>query len=285
MIVSVIKSGMYTTIQDNGRIGQQDVGIPVGGAQDWLAYQQANMLVGNPDGTPALEATLIGPTLTFDTSCTIAITGAGMTPRLDRVAIPKNKTIQCPAGSQLSFAPERSGCRTYIAIAGEWRVEKWQGSVSPLLFGSKRWPASSVLRSVDTIQITSIAHSRISDLSIQQETQELDTISVLPGPEFNMIDRRDIARLFSQKYEVSNDSNRIGYRLIGQSIDLSALPPMISSPVIPGTVQITREGTPIVLLNDAQTIGGYPRVLQLTREALSHIAQKRPGDKIRFVLK
>src|SRR5690606_2679902 len=126
---------MFTTIQDLGRFGYQDAGIPSGGALDKTSARAANAIVGNPEDEPLLEITMTGPTMHYDGACEIAIIGAEMSPVFNYVPGPRYQLINVPAGAILKFGKLRSGCRTYLSVRGSWQVIKWLGSASALNIG------------------------------------------------------------------------------------------------------------------------------------------------------
>ena len=280
--VKCLKAGMQTTLQDKGRLGYQNKGIPLSGALDQYAYRYANVLVNNKLDEPVYEITLIGPRLEFDSDCKIAITGGNLSPMINKDPIPMYQSLLVKAGDVLSFGKPISGCRSYIAIGGSWQTPKWLGSVSPLLYVDQ----TSQPGYIQTDDIVTIDISQRKDLRINV-TQEInystDILEMHPGPEFNLFNREGIAQLFSTYFTIAQDSNRMGYKLIGPNISSISRNELISTGIIPGTVQITANGTPIILMNDAQTIGGYPRIGVINSISRDILAQKKPGDQIRFV--
>ncbi|MEM6378262.1 MAG: biotin-dependent carboxyltransferase family protein [Bacteroidota bacterium] len=284
--VHIIRPGLYTTIQDLGRPNYQSSGIPLGGALDRKAAIQANYLVDNTLDEPVLEITLLGPKIKFSDRCQIALTGADLSAKLNDLPLSRYQTILVKAGDVLSFGHSKLGCRAYLAIRGKWKVQKWLGSASwATQHGIKLTPDSKPSAG-KTLQIELPEHIAPRQLPKQHHQYLLETnpLKVLPGPEFSSFDRKTIARFFSQSFQLGTASNRMGCRLEPALEDHTWPQENISSGIVPGTVQITNEGQAIVLLADAQTIGGYPRIVNLTEESLQRIAQLKPGSSLRFQL-
>ncbi|MBO3700570.1 biotin-dependent carboxyltransferase family protein [Fabibacter sp. E12] len=286
MQVTCLKAGLYTSIQDEGRMGVQDQGIPFSGALDKSSMHIANQLVGNPLNSPVLEMTMFGPILSFENSGQIAITGANMKATLNGVSIESYKTIDIEKGDRLEFHDTVFGCRTYLAIGGEWLVPQWLGSYSalPSLIESKVLP--SKIKDGYTFRINTgerIAPSRIP-VNQQPIYSECYIIRVVTGPEFSQFDIDVIQSFFEQIFIVDADSNRMGYRLKGVLSNYKSSGEEISSGITIGTVQLNNAGSPIILMADAQTTGGYPRIANVVTEDLEIVAQMKPKDELKFML-
>lgn len=284
LTLTFLKAGLHTTLQDNGRAGLQYLGVPVGGVLDSTSAQLANHLVGNSTDTPVFEITMTGPHILFDSDALIALTGAPFELFCDDKPIDNNTAISIKSGSVLKFGKLKSGCRGYLAIAGEWKVKKWQGSVSPLLQVPEATP-DSIIKKGTKLKIDSAHLNKTGSWDNNKHTPILShrvRLRVKPGPEFNNISRIAIANFFGQGHEISQDANRMGYRLKTILSDSQERAEMISSGIIPGTIQLTGSGQPIILLKDAQTSGGYPRIANIINEDLDQLAQLKPGDEIWF---
>ncbi|NJL75614.1 MAG: biotin-dependent carboxyltransferase family protein [Saprospiraceae bacterium] len=282
-----IKPGLWTTVQDNGRIGYQNFGVPVGGVMDKKAAQQANQLVGNSLETPILEITMLGPQIIFQGDCQIAITGADLSPTLNKQPISNYETIHVSSNSVLAFGQLRQGCRTYLAVRGQWKIKPWLGSCSAMPFGDKTATPQSLIQKdsfIDVQTLPLIAPQRTA-LEDRPVFKKIVKIALMAGPEWNYLTLRQVAHLFSTTYKIHKDSNRMGYRLDPSLPNFEFSSPLISSGIVPGTVQVTNEGQLIILLLDAQTMGGYPRIGNITQDAINNLAQAKPGDSIRFEFK
>ncbi|MEM7401716.1 MAG: biotin-dependent carboxyltransferase family protein [Pseudomonadota bacterium] len=279
------KPGLQTLVVDQGRTGYQSWGIPVGGAVDQSSASLANWLVGNPLTSPVLEITLMGPSIEIQGEGQIAITGADLSPKINEQEIPIFETINVTSGMKLSFGAPKKGCRAYIAVRGLWQLKPWFSSYSALACDSTGITKSSVIKKNSTLSID--AQSNISPKRIAKNQRpgysNLLTVSVLPGPEFDSFSKDVLQQFLKQSFKLSPQSNRMGCRL-NPELEISAGSEMISSGVIPGTIQITSSGQPIILLADAQTTGGYPRIANVISTDIDALGQMKPGDEVNFEL-
>lgn len=282
--IHIAQAGLQTTIQDLGRPGYQAQGVPLSGALDRRSAIQANYLVGNALNEPLLEITLLGPKLNFEQGAQIALTGADLSATLEGQAIPTYQTIAVPAGTTLGFGKPQNGCRAYLAIGGQWKVKKWLGSASAATQQPELLTPDSILQKNSLFKVD--VQQFIKPRMLQPEPLPIQDghyiLNVLPGPEFELFSRKTIASFFAQSYTITPNSNRMGYRLAPVIPGYFWPQENISSGIVPGTIQITNSGQPIVLLADAQTIGGYPRIATLSHDSLRHLAQLRPAERLRF---
>ena len=252
MEIKVIHAGMQTTVQDLGRKGHLAQGVPIGGAVDTVALRLANLLVGNAEGLPALEITLTAPELEFEKDGWIAVCGA----RFE--GVPSWRPVRVFGGDRLKFGSRVQGCRAYLAICGGLDVAPvmgGRGTFLPASFGGFEGRAlrdGDVIRSVPSERVLT-GHWSIDERVLPRYSRE-PLVSVIPGAHAD--DFGDI--LYSGRFTVTARSNRMGIRLEGPPITRGAVGDLISSAVSPGTIQVPPDGSPIVLLADAQTLGGYP---------------------------
>lgn len=281
------KSGLLTTVQDAGRPGFQSYGVPVGGAMDRYSARMANALVSNPKDGPVLEISIQGPQIYFLADAQIAICGADLSPVLDDIPIPNWETIKVKGGQRLRFGTRKSGCRAYLAIAGSWKLPSWLGSAGrATLFPDKLTPDSTIHKGSSlSIEYHKPVVEKALPATKRPSFSAKPILEVTPGPEFDQLGRYAIARFFGQTYTVQSSSNRMGYVLDPPLAHYTPDIRLISSGIIPGTIQIMREGRPIVLMADAQTVGGYPRIAVLVRQSMDRLAQCPPGEQVRFQLK
>lgn len=284
--VTCLKTGLYTSIQDEGRFGVQDQGIPFSGALDRSSMHIANQLVGNSLECPVLEMTMFGPTLKFEGNGQIAITGANMKATLNGKHVDNYITINIESGDVLEFHDTDYGCRTYLSVGGQWQVPKWLNSYSalPSLMEEPGLPAKLADGSSFTVAIN--APQKINTYPIQHRPifSECYIIRVVTGPEFDQFDIDVIQDFFDQIFVIHGDSNRMGYRLKASLENYIPSREEISSGIVKGTVQISNAGKPIILMADAQTTGGYPRIVNIVSEDLEIVAQMKPGDELKFML-
>jgi len=284
--VKCLKTGLYTSIQDEGRFGVQDQGIPISGALDKSSMRIANQLVGNLPNSPVLEMTLFGPKLKFEGQGQIAITGANMKATLNGKRVENYMTLNIKLGDLLEFHNTDVGCRTYMSIGGQWQVQNWSNSFSalPSLMEEPGLPA----RLVDDYSFT-VAINQMQELISYPERNrplfsECYVIRVVTGPEFDQFEIEVIQDFFDRIFVIHGDSNRMGYRLKDNLQDYVPSGEEISSGIVVGTVQISNAGKPIILMADAQTTGGYPRIANVVSDDLEIVAQLKPGDELKFML-
>lgn len=304
MTIRVVTGGLQTTVQDLGRVGYQRDGVPVGGAMDRTAVRVGNLLVGNEDGDAAIEASLIGPALTFDEEMLIALTGAEMEATIDGRSVPTWRALLVRAGSTLRFGRPTVGCRAYVAVAGGISAASVFGSRSTYLrakFGGhdgralkpgdlletgapsprSRRIAASLASNGSRSNGTSVARWTISS-SVRPRYSDDVLARLVAGAHVALLTAPSRDALAGGTFRISSSSDRMGYRLEGPSLALRQPVELLSEGVTFGTVQLPPGGSPIVLMADAQTTGGYPRVAEVASVDLPLIAQLKPGDKLRF---
>jgi len=278
--------GLLTTIQDLGRFGYQRFGMPVSGAMDSLSLQLANLLVGNKPNDACLETSLIGPEISFNSLGLIAICGADMNPSINGKPIPLNKTIEVKEGYKLSFSGIKSGCRSYIAFAGGIDVPIIMASRSTYIRAKVGGFEGRALRPGDELPL-GIVNNKVKNRIIPKELipnyQSNQTVQIIPGSEVRRFGLDGIRNFLTSEYIVSDQSDRMGYRLTGPVIKhQTGSADIISAGISMGTIQIPGNGQPIILMADRQTTGGYTRIANVVSVDLTLIAQLKPGDKIRF---
>lgn len=286
-MIEVLRGGTLSTVQDAGRFGQRHLGVGAAGALDAFSAQVANLLVGNPAGTALIEFTLAGPALRFSRAVRIALTGAPFEADVDGQTVPGWRPVALPAGSVLRLGTCRRGVRGYLAVDGGIVIQPVLGSCATDLRAGFGGVEGRALRSGDRLALQSATHrfERVEiarwwidpapDLSFGDET----AVHVLPGHDATA----PAGALLHRRWRVSSRSDRQGLQLEGVPLQLADARDRVSEPVAPGTVQLPPEGTPIVLLAEAQTVGGYPRIGHVAATDLSRLAQCRPGDGLRFM--
>ncbi|WP_152287842.1 5-oxoprolinase subunit C family protein [Flavicella marina] len=283
-MIEVVKSGLYTTIQDVGRFGFQKYGMPVSGVLDKDAFRLANWLVGNAINEAVLEITLTGPVLRFHKEVVIGITGADMQPKIDGKLVEMNSAIKVSKNSMLSFGKLKNGCRTYLSVSGGFDVVHEMNSKATYDYAKLGGLNGQALAAGDSLLLGNVDASfeeKKVPVHLVQNSYSTMPVRVIEGPEFHLLSKAGKEVLFTCGFTVGSASNRMGVRL-NEVVELDLGSEMISSGIVQGTVQLPSSGMPIVLLADAQTTGGYPRVLNVIKADLSILAQQKPGDKIRF---
>jgi KipI family sensor histidine kinase inhibitor len=276
--ITVVKPGLFTTIQDLGRPGHRAAGVPLSGAADPVSLRLANRLVGNPATAAALEITLLGPDLRFERDAVVALAGAVFP------GMPSAAAMPVRAGETLSLGHATAGCRGYFAVAGGIDVLEVLGSrstFSPARLGGLR---GLPLAAGDALPVGG-AHGKTSRSgaegrpSLVRPSGAGITLRMIPGEQFASAGES----LWSTTHTTSSRSDRMGVRLDGPPLgggDTAGSLPSVA--VLPGTVQLPPDGKPIVLLCDAQTIGGYPVIGHVIAADLPLVAQLRPGDAVHW---
>ena len=286
MSIEVISSGLQTTIQDLGRKGWSHMGVPESGAADKFSLKLANFLLNKELHSPVIECTLTGPVLKFLKSLSLVITGADMRPKINDKPLKINTIIRVKTNDVLSMSNCLVGCRSYIAFSENLISERFLDSASTYLPAKLGGINGLPLQAGDVITTDpvnfDITKTKKIDLNtIISFTNEWE-LRVMEGPEFKFLKSRSKKYILSSSYTVSNDSNRMGNRLDGERIELTNKDQMISCPMNIGTVQCPQGGLPIILGCDSQTLGGYPRILQIAEIDFPLIGQLRPRDRVSF---
>lgn len=310
MSIRVLTPGWLSSVQDAGRSGHAAIGVGVAGAMDGTALRLANALVDNGANAAAIEITLRGPRLRFETDALIALTGATIDARCGAQAIPAWRPVAIGAGGELEFGDMRRGARAYLAVAGGIDVAQVLGSRSTDINAALGPFNGRGLVAGDDLPIGDVAAERLARLRRALRAASPDRlgesgdvvaahwsldpqpwfdlrgdlpVALLRGSHFDSLDAASRRALFAESFRIGNESNRVGYRLEGPRLNPGAPPELISEGVVPGTVQLPPNGSPIVLMAEAPTTGGYPRIAHVASVDLPRLAQRRPGDHVRFV--
>ncbi|RFC54229.1 5-oxoprolinase subunit C family protein [Brumimicrobium aurantiacum] len=275
-MIEVINPGLHTTVQDQGRLNHRHFGVPTSGAMDQHAYILANHLLQHQSLKPVLEFTISGPTLFFYAETYIVLTGAEFDVQLNGKEITHSSPIYVPAESTLAIGQAKTGNYGYLGILEGFSTVKVLESVSyhPSINPGAKLTKDMQLLYVKTQFQPLDFNARVIPIHDKFCRTRLD---VYPGPEFDCLGKDDQEKLFNHKYFVKPKSNRMAVQL-GNTPDLTA-PEIITAPVQPGTVQLTPSGELIILMRDAQTTGGYARILQLTDHAMNSLSQCKIGKK------
>lgn len=286
--IIVVKPGWLTTVQDLGRPGYQQYGMPVSGAMDRRSLNIANRLVGNRDHEAALEITLKGPELLFEHDAVIALTGADLTPSVNGTAIPLWISLLVRAGSRLTFSTRRAGGRCYLAVAG--------GIDVPVVLGSRATHLSSQTGGLNGRALTAgdrltcgipIGHrhatiGRTLPEQLRPAYTNHATLRILSGPHQESFVPEALDLLTRTFYRLTSESDRMGYRLDGAKIPQEGPGQHISDGTAMGALQVPPDGQPILLMADRQTTGGYPKCAVVISADLHLAGQLLPGDTIHF---
>jgi biotin-dependent carboxylase-like uncharacterized protein len=277
-MIRVISPGIFSSIQDEGRFGFAHFGIPTSGAMDVQSLGLANAILNNESNAAAIEITYGNVKFEFLEAGEICVSGANFSPSLNGESVPLNKRIIVQKGSVFSLDKRVYGLRTYLAIQGGINSEK--------VFGSRSFyrgiTTEANLKKGDIIEVFNSDNRFLvnnnSRFKVDLQHFNSSEIECFQGPEFNLLTYEQQTKLLNSEFTISPKNSRMGY-MLSEKIG-NELPSILSSGVLPGTVQLTPSGELIILMRDCQVTGGYPRVLQLTESAINRLAQKTTGEKV-----
>jgi antagonist of KipI len=280
-MIHVIKPGLLTTVQDLGRRGCAHFGLSPAGAADSVCFRIANLLAGNDSNAPALEITLLGPTLEFEVAATIAISGYGTS-----ASLPINEAFEVAAGTTVAVGSLSAGARAYIAIRGGLVIPEVMHSCSTFLPAGIGGLQGRALRAGDELVIgkpTRLGFRKLSPALAASFRLHHGPIRVTSSLQSDWFDQETLVRFHQQAFTVTDQSNRSGLRLAGEPILRTNRGELLTEGVALGAAQVPPDGQPIVLFIDQQTTGGYPKIANVIAADLPRVGQLRPRDEIKFL--
>jgi antagonist of KipI len=284
----VLEPGILTTIQDLGRYGFSQFGVPPSGALDTFSLRAGNLLVGNREDEACLEITLMGLKIKALKEVVIAVTGGDLSLRLNEEPLEMWRTHLLVEGDVLTFKKVRAGCRAYLAVGGGFVVPKMMGSSSTYLSGNFGGLEGRKLRRGDilhTLDLSASLHQLglrfSSDWILSLEKQVL--LRVIPGPQDHHFTGKGFQTFCSSSYQVTPQCDRMGVRLEGPKIERRSdvEESIISEGLLSGAIQVPGDGKPIIILTELVT-GGYTKIATIISADLPKVAQLKPGDQVRF---
>ena len=281
---TVKNKGLLSLIQGGARIGYQQYGVSASGSMDEFSLRVANILVGNKEDEACIETLVMGPTIAFDEKTVIAITGGNLGPMLNGVKIDMWRSYVINKGETLSFSGAIEGCRAYIAFEGGIDVPLVMESKSTYTKAKIGGFKGRALKEGDYIKLGKSEGKYISTIKkdyIKNYENNVE-LRVIRGPQDNMFDEEEILKLFLNEYTLSNECDRMGYRLEGESIKHLNSADIVSDGIAFGAIQVPGHGKPIIMMADRQTVGGYTKVGNVISVDLCKLSQLKPGEKIRF---
>ncbi|MCY4044191.1 MAG: biotin-dependent carboxyltransferase family protein [Cellvibrionales bacterium] len=291
------EAGLQTSIQDLGRLGLMDKGISRGGAMDTLSAFFANWLVGARPEQPVLEITMTGPTICFEESVTVAVTGAQFDLTLNGKSQAMNENFDVAAGDKLVFGRCHKGLRAYLAISADWDIPKVLDSSSTHLMAGFGGFKGRSLKSGDPIRLLNSRQIeyRVLDRKYHPGLTGDYLLRCVPCVETQYFPDAVLSDFTHRTFTVSPLSNRMGIRLSGDPLFTKNEPieksativqghQLLSTGLMAGNIQLPPAGLPIIAGVDAQTIGGYPRIAHVIQADWPQIAQLRPQNSVRFVM-
>ncbi len=293
-IIHIEQCGFLTTIQDAGRTNYLQYGMSKGGAMDTYSMHLANLLVGNNLSAPVLELTQSPHRFKFLKDTLVAFAGGGLQPQIKGIELSPLQTHFIKAETVLELKQQIPGFRLYMAVAGGFAANAFLNSYSTDILVQAGGFEGRALRKDDTLSfqknLTEFQNSLYNVLqngadikfNFDETYVEKKSIRAIKGVEWDYLTEETKEKIGNTSFSISSKSSRMGYRLTGAAITANRPCDIISSPVTQGTVQLTSSGELIVLMADAQTVGGYPRVLQVIAADLPILAQKKPGELIQL---
>ena len=285
--MKILSPGPLSTVQDAGRFGYMRTGFSPSGAMDGYSMKLANILVGNLPGEGVIEMTMLGMTLSFDGDAVIALTGADMQPYKndEEDPLPLYTAIQVRKGDVIRMGAAAAGMRGYLAVAGGFDLPFVMGSLSTNLkcglggYKGRKLQAGDEIPLRQTLDLGLIGARKAAP---ENRYKKEITVRVVLGPQEDYFTDKGIETFLGSRYTVSGQSDRMGVRLEGNKIENKNGVDIISDGIATGAVQIPASGTPIIMMADRQTTGGYAKIATVISADLKQMAQAAPGTKVRF---
>ena len=292
MNLKIVKAGMLDSIQDRGRFGYQQFGINPNGAMDKYAATMANILVGNNTDEAVIEMHFPAPSIFFEESTMLALSGADFSATVNGKQIPLNQAVIVNKNTTLQFHSLKNKSRCYLAIKHGINISKWLDSYSTNLVAEAGGFSGRRLLKDDIIELNKTTSYDLPDdedfkilpwkASENQGRDSTEELMLLKGNECDWLDAASQEKFLKNPFFISPNSDRMGYRLASEPLHSVSKAELISSPVNFGTIQLLPDGQLIILMADHQTTGGYPRLGNVISAHLSMLAQMRAGDQVRF---
>lgn len=301
MTMKILEPGLLTVIQDQGRTGYQKDGISVSGVMDSVTARILNILIGNDESEAVLEMTLKGAKITFQEDSLIALGGGDMAPIIDNEPVRSYRPVMVKADSVLTFRNIQEGFRTYLAVAGGFDVPIVMDSQSTYMRAGIGGLEGRALQKDDTLKsntpsekskaiLNKLRKSKggfyegnlETDLRMIPEISICTKVRAFRGRQYGWFAQSSCNAFFSETFTVTTESDRMGYRLDGPALEMEEKRELLSEAVTNGTIQVSADGKPIILLADRQTTGGYAKIAQMATVDLPNLAQLKPGSEVTF---
>ena len=283
MSLKIVQPGILSLLQDSGRRGQHRIGLTNGGPLDREAFYYCNRLLGNAHNSTVIEASFGGLLLEAQVATYICVTGADMPLYINGKAQPRWEVLPVAAGDSVSLDYASNGCRAYLGVADGLCIEPSFGSTATVMRENIGGLDGDKLHPGDQLPCATIRERKRHYLPLEHQPHYQDTITVrvIPGYQQHHFSRLQQRRFFSHAYTVSERCDRMGYRLEGPAIKCD-IEGILSEGICFGAIQVPADGQPIVLLNDRQTIGGYPKIGAALSLDAARLTQLTPGGTVHF---
>ncbi len=285
MQIEILSPGILSLIQDAGRFGQHGIGLTSGGPMDPVAFKWANRLLNNDQNATAIETTVGGLKIRSHGPTRVAITGASVAVKINGQQCKQWQSLDLSSGDELELGYATSGCRIYLAVAGGFKIEKQFSSNSTVVREGVGGLTGKPLLKGDKLNCHAlISHSDPhQSLPIKQQPEYSDavTLRVIPGYQQAHFSKQEQSRFFQNEFKVSELCDRMGYRLTGPQVKCD-IEGILSEGICLGAIQVPKDGQPIILMNDRQTIGGYPKMGSVLSLDLAKLSQLTQGGCVKF---
>jgi biotin-dependent carboxylase-like uncharacterized protein len=283
MSFKITQAGILSLLQDGGRIGRHRIGLTTGGPLDAHAFNWCNRLLQNKSGATAIEVSFGGLQIEAQVDTFICVTGASMPLRINKVQKDLWRVHRVKAGDLIVLEFSEQGSRSYLGVAGGFTVAPSFGSTATVMRESIGGLSGDKLKVGDSLSCATVAQRRLLYLAESHHPRYLNTatVRVIPGYQQAHFSRVQQRLFFNHAYTVSERCDRMGYRLEGPPISCD-IEGILSEGICYGAIQLPADGQPIVLLNDRQTIGGYPKIGSALSIDAAKLAQLKPGGTVHF---
>lgn len=289
-MITILETSALNTVQDLGRPGYRQLGVGTSGAMDSLALEIGNILLGNPSGAAGIELQTYPFVIRFENACSVAVTGVDAVLDLDGRPLLPWAVAHAAAGQVLTVSPPRRSARGYVCVSGGVDVPVVLGSRSTQLRGRFGGLSGRPLEAGDGLPVVGGAvaagYGAVPPSVVLRRPCDGDdgvvTLRAIPATDFHLFTEASRERFWATEWQITPQSDRVGYRLKGEALSLHQPVELRSYGIVPGIVQVPPAGTPIVQLADANTAGGYPRIAAVIEADLWRVAQARIGKRIRF---
>ncbi len=285
MQIEILSPGILSLIQDAGRFGQHAIGLTTGGPMDPTAFKWANRLLNNDQNATAIETTVGGMKIKSHGTTRIAVTGAKVDVKINGKRQPQWQSLDLTMGDELELGYATNGCRIYLAVAGGFKIEKKFSSNSTVAREGVGGLTGKGLAKGDKLDCHALicqadAHQSLPP-TLRPEYSDVVTLRVIPGYQQAHFSDHEKTMFFQNEFKVSELCDRMGYRLTGPQVSCD-IEGILSEGICLGAIQVPKDGQPIILMNDRQTIGGYPKIGSVLSLDLASLAQLTPGGSVKF---
>ncbi|MFL9920843.1 biotin-dependent carboxyltransferase family protein [Paraburkholderia fungorum] len=303
-MIEILSTGPLCSVQDAGRRGCRHLGVGLSGAMDQIAYRVGNVMVGNPQGLAGIEVTVFPFKARFSGSAMVAVTGADCNSTIGGKSLPPWWSFEVSEGDVLTLSPPKTGARAYIAVSGGIEVAPVLNSRSTDIKAGFGGFQGRCLKRGDILSVgaTNADWTRVKctgfgvfppQVTLQVpngrriasngvDHSNVTRVRVVAGPEYGEFTDGAKKSFWSTLWSLTPESNRIGYRMEGPRIELRKPLQLLSHGILPGVIQVPPSGKPIVMMSDAQTSGGYPKIGTVIEADLWRLAQAPLGSRVKF---